>query len=203
MGIEWQKEKCPWMIQEGKIEQNGLKIRKNFMSASWTNPCLQTKVTRSALLQQRLRRILICFLRDVDPQSIEPGRYPMLKEFKSFAMRGNVVDLAIGVVIGAAFGKIVESVVSDLIMPLIGAVTGGLDFSNYYLPLSGAVKTGLAYQDAKKAGAVLGYGNFITVLIGFIIIAWVLFIIMKALNRMNLSKPKAPARADPSGNPAH
>lgn len=116
----------------------------------------------------------------------------MLKEFKSFAMRGNVVDLAIGVVIGAAFGKIVESVVSDLIMPVIGAVTGGLDFSNYYLPLSGAIKTGMAYQDAKKAGAVLGYGQFITVLISFLIIAWVLFVIVKALNRLNLSTPKPP-----------
>ena len=114
----------------------------------------------------------------------------MLKEFKSFAMRGNVVDLAIGVVIGAAFGKIVESVVSDLIMPVIGAVTGGLDFSNYYLPLSGAVKAGLAYQDAKKAGAVLGYGNFITVLISFLIIAWVLFMVMKAINRLNAGKAK-------------
>ena len=114
----------------------------------------------------------------------------MLKEFKSFAMRGNVVDLAIGVVIGAAFGKIVESVVSDLIMPVIGAVTGGLDFSNYDLPLSGAVKAGLAYQDAKKAGAVLGYGNFITVLISFLIIAWVLFMVMKAINRLNAGKAK-------------
>ncbi len=115
----------------------------------------------------------------------------MLKEFKSFAMRGNVVDLAIGVVIGAAFGKIVESIVADLIMPVIGAVTGGLDFSNYYWPLSGAVKTGLAYQDAKKAGAVLGYGNFITVLISFLIIAWVLFLVMKAINRLNAGKAKA------------
>lgn len=114
----------------------------------------------------------------------------MLKEFKSFAMRGNVVDLAIGVVIGASFGKIVESVVSDLIMPVIGAVTGGLDFSNYYLPLSGAITTGLSYQEAKKAGAVLGYGNFITVLISFLIIAWVLFVIVKAVNRLNLSTPK-------------
>ena len=96
----------------------------------------------------------------------------LISEFKQFAMKGNVVDLAVGVIIGAAFGKIVESVVSDLIMPVIGAVTGGLDFSNYYLPLSGAVKAGLAYQDAKKAGAVLGYGNFITVAVNFLILAF-------------------------------
>jgi large conductance mechanosensitive channel len=115
----------------------------------------------------------------------------MLKEFKSFAMRGNVVDLAIGVVIGAAFGKIIDSVVADLIMPVIGALTGGLDFSNYYLPLSGAVNSALAYQDAKKSGAVLGYGNFITVVISFLIIAWVLFLVMKAINRLNAGKAKA------------
>ena len=95
----------------------------------------------------------------------------MLEEFKQFALRGNVVDLAVGVIIGAAFGAIVSSMVGDIIMPTIGAITGGLDFSNYYIPLSVTVKTGLPLVDAKKAGAVLAYGNFITAMLNFLIIA--------------------------------
>ena len=90
----------------------------------------------------------------------------MLDEFKKFALRGNVVDLAIGVIIGAAFGKIVDSMVGDIFMPLIGAVTGGLDFSNYFLPLSKSV-TATALVDAKKQGAVLAWGNFLTIAINF------------------------------------
>src|SRR4051794_19050071 len=105
------------------------------------------------------------------------GEMRMLQEFKALAMRGNVIDLAIGVVIGAAFSKIVDSIVGDIFMPIIGALTGGLDYSNYYLPLSSTVKTGMAYEDAKKAGAVLGYGNFFTALVTFLIIAWVLFMV--------------------------
>src|SRR3712207_1757474 len=108
----------------------------------------------------------------------------MLEEFKKFALRGNVVDLAIGVIIGAAFGKIVESLVGDIFMPAIGAITGGLDFSNYYTPLSGKVQTGLAYAEAKKTGAVLGWGNFVTVAINFLIVAWVLFLVVKGINRL-------------------
>lgn len=108
----------------------------------------------------------------------------MLEEFKKFALRGNVVDLAIGVVIGAAFGAIVSSLVGDIIMPIIGAVTGGLDFSNYYLPLSSTVQTGLSYADAKKAGAVLGYGQFLITALNFVIIAFVLFLVIRAMNRM-------------------
>ncbi len=103
----------------------------------------------------------------------------MLEEFKKFAMRGNVVDLAVGVIIGAAFGAIVSSLVGDVIMPVIGAVTGGLDFSNYYLPLSSKVQAGLSYADAKKQGAVLGWGQFITVALNFVIIAFVLFLAIK------------------------
>ena len=108
----------------------------------------------------------------------------MFEEFKKFALRGNVVDLAVGVIIGAAFGAIVTSLVSDIIMPIIGAVTGGLDFSNYYLPLSSKVQAGMAYVDAKKAGAALGYGNFITVAINFIIVAFVLFLVIRAMNTL-------------------
>ena len=95
----------------------------------------------------------------------------MLEEFKKFALRGNVVDLAVGVIIGAAFGTIVTSLVGDIIMPVIGAISGGLDFSNYYLPLSAKVQSGLSYADAKKQGAVLGWGQFLTVALNFLIIA--------------------------------
>jgi large conductance mechanosensitive channel len=116
----------------------------------------------------------------------------MLKEFKEFAMRGNVVDLAIGVVIGAAFGKIVDSIVSDLFMPIIGWILGGLDFSNYFLKLSPNV-TALAYSEAQKQGAVIGYGSFITAAINFLIIAWVLFLVVKGMNRLKAQQAAAPA----------
>ena len=117
----------------------------------------------------------------------------MLEEFKKFAMRGNVVDLAVGVIIGATFGAIVSSMVGDLIMPIIGAVTGGLDFSNYYLPLSSAVKSGLPLADAKKAGAVLAYGNFITATLNFLIIAFVLFLVIQGMNRLKKKEDAQPA----------
>jgi large conductance mechanosensitive channel len=107
----------------------------------------------------------------------------MLEEFKKFAMRGNVVDLAIGVIIGAAFSGIVNSLVGDIIMPIIGAITGGIDFSNYYLPLSSKV-TATTLAEAKKQGAVLGWGNFLTITLNFIIIAFVLFLAVRALNRL-------------------
>jgi large conductance mechanosensitive channel len=122
----------------------------------------------------------------------------MLDEFKKFAMRGNVVDLAVGVIIGAAFGAIVTSLVQDIITPIIGAITGGLDFSNYYLSLSSSVQPGAAYEDAKKAGAVIGYGKFLTVALNFLIVAWVLFLVIRAMNRLKrqedarLDVPKAP-----------
>ena len=120
----------------------------------------------------------------------------MLKEFQAFAMRGNVVDLAIGVIIGAAFGKIVDSLVNDIIMPIIGAVTGGLDFSNYFVPLAHGV-TATSLADAKKQGAVLAYGNFITIAVNFVIIAFVLFLIIKGINSMRRQEP-APAPAAPA-----
>jgi large conductance mechanosensitive channel len=114
----------------------------------------------------------------------------MLEEFKKFAMRGNVVDLAIGVIIGAAFGGIVNSLVADIIMPLIGAATGGLDFSNYFLPLSAKV-TATSLAEAKKQGAVFAWGNFLTLVINFLIVAWVLFLCIKGINRLKV--PEAPA----------
>ena len=113
----------------------------------------------------------------------------MLKEFKQFAMRGNVVDLAIGVVIGAAFGKIIESLVADVIMPVIGAVTGGLDFSNYFIGLSSAVNA-LTLAEARKQGAVLAWGNFLTVSVNFLIIAFVLFLAVRGLNRLKRAEPE-------------
>jgi len=116
----------------------------------------------------------------------------MLKEFRDFAMKGNVVDLAVGVIIGAAFGAIVTSLVGDIIMPIIGSVTGGLDFSNYFIPLSKAVNaTNLA--DAKKQGAVLAYGNFLTLTLNFLIIAFVLFIIIRLMNKMKRHEEAKPA----------
>jgi len=117
----------------------------------------------------------------------------MLDEFKKFAMRGNVVDLAIGVIIGAAFGGIVNSLVADVLMPVIGAVTGGLDFSNYFIRLSSNV-TADSVVEAKKQGAVLAWGSFLTLTINFIIIAWVLFLIVKLMNRvLQAEAAKAPA----------
>lgn len=119
----------------------------------------------------------------------------MFKEFKEFAMKGNVVDLAIGVVIGGAFGKIVDSLVNDIIMPIIGAITGGLDFSNYFVGLSKAVNAP-ALLDAKKQGAVLAYGSFMTVAVNFLIIAFVLFLVVKAINKMKKQEAAAPAEPE-------
>nr|WP_271606907.1 MULTISPECIES: large conductance mechanosensitive channel protein MscL [Bradyrhizobium] len=121
----------------------------------------------------------------------EKGR-KMLTEFREFAMKGNVVDLAVGVIIGAAFGAIVTSLVGDIIMPIIGAATGGLDFSNYYAPLSKAV-TATNLADAKKQGAVLAYGNFLTLTINFIIIAFVLFLVIRAMNTLKRKEETKPA----------
>ncbi|TDR88139.1 large conductance mechanosensitive channel protein MscL [Enterovirga rhinocerotis] len=123
----------------------------------------------------------------------------MLEEFKKFALRGNVVDLAVGVIIGAAFGQIVTSLVGDIFMPIIGAVTGGLDFSNYYIPLSSTVQEGLAYADAKKQGAVIGYGNFITIAINFLIVAFVLFLAIRSMNK--LKKQEEEKVAEPKEAP--
>jgi large conductance mechanosensitive channel len=117
----------------------------------------------------------------------------MLKEFRDFAMKGNVVDLAVGVIIGAAFGKIVESMVGDVIMPLIGML-GNFDFTNLYIMLNGAaVPPGTGYADAKKLGPVLGFGQFLTLLVNFVIVAWVLFIVVKGMNRLKRNEAAAPA----------
>jgi large conductance mechanosensitive channel len=126
---------------------------------------------------------------------VEGGR-EVLKEFKEFALKGNVVDLAIGFIIGAAFSGLVQSVVNDLIMPIIGRITGGLDFTQMYWQLSGAPAATL--DQAREAGATLAYGNFITLLINFLIVAWVLFLVVKAMNRMKRQPPPDVAPPPPS-----
>src|ERR1700754_1464167 len=121
----------------------------------------------------------------------------MLEEFKKFALKGNVVDLAVGVIIGAAFGAIVNSLVGDIIMPIIGAVTGGLDFSNYFTPLSKAVTAG-NLADAKKQGAVLAWGSFLTLTLNFVIVAFVLFLVIRAMNQFKRKEEAAPAPPKPT-----
>jgi large conductance mechanosensitive channel len=118
----------------------------------------------------------------------------MLKEFREFAMRGNVVDLAIGIIIGVAFGAVVQSLVGDIIMPVIGALTGGLDFSNYYIPLSSKV-TADSLVEAKKQGAVFAWGNFLTLVINFLIVAWAMFMVVKGINTLHKKHPEEPAKA--------
>ncbi len=113
----------------------------------------------------------------------------MMSEFKEFAMKGSVMDLAVGVIIGGAFGKIVDSLVGDVIMPVVSKIFGGLDFSNYFVPLAGQTANTLA--EAKKAGAVLAYGNFITIALNFIILAFIIFIMVKQMNRLKKNVPAA------------
>lgn len=118
----------------------------------------------------------------------------MLEEFKKFALKGNVVDLAVGVIIGAAFGAIVNSMVGDVIMPIVGAITGGLDFSNYFTGLSKSV-TATNLADAKKQGAVLAWGSFLTLTLNFIIIAFVLFLVIRLMNQLKAKQEAAPEPA--------
>lgn len=120
----------------------------------------------------------------------------MMQEFKQFAIKGNVMDLAVGVIIGGAFGKIVDSLVQDIIMPPIGKLFGGLDFANYYLPLNGQ-STSLSLLEAKKAGAVLAYGNFITVALNFLILAFIIFQLVRFMNRLRPAPPPAAPAATP------
>jgi len=125
----------------------------------------------------------------------------MLKEFQEFIAKGNVMDLAVGVIIGGAFGLIVNSLVNDIIMPIIGAIFGGFDFSNYFLPLSSGV-TANTLEAAREQGAVFAYGNFITVVINFLILAWIIFLMVKAVNnmrrRLERQKEAAPEAPPPA-----
>jgi large conductance mechanosensitive channel len=119
-----------------------------------------------------------------------------VSEFREFAVKGNVMDLAVGVIIGGAFGKIVDSVVNDLVMPVAGRMLGGLDFNNYFIPLSGQTATTLV--EAKKAGAVFAYGSFVTVALNFVILAFIIFLMVKQMNRLRresaepVAEPPAP-----------
>lgn len=128
----------------------------------------------------------------------------MIKEFKEFALKGNMVDMAVGIIIGGAFGLIVKALISDVIMPMVGVVTGGdIDFSNMYVPLADAVKTakeanpGLPLADARELGSVLAYGNFITILINFLILAFVIFIMIKVMNNAKKKFEKEQEAAPP------
>jgi len=112
----------------------------------------------------------------------------MLQEFKAFAIKGNVIDLAVGVIIGSAFAKIVDSLVQDIIMPVAGRLFGGLDFSNYYIPLNNQ-GAHLTLVEAKKAGAVLAYGSFITIMLNFLILAFIIFQMVRALNKAKKTEP--------------
>ena len=120
----------------------------------------------------------------------------MLKEFKEFALKGNLVDLAVAFIIGAAFSGLVQSVVNDIIMPIVGLITGGVDFSEMYIQLAGEPMPTL--EQAREAGATIAYGNFITLVINFVIVAWILFLAVKAMNRLQRQKDEAPpAPAEP------
>lgn len=124
----------------------------------------------------------------------------MMQEFKDFAAKGNVIDLAVGVIIGAAFGKIVDSLVADIVMPIVGKIFGGLDFANYYFPLNGQSST-LSLIEAKKAGAVLAYGNFITISLNFIILAFIIFQMVRLFNLMKRKEEAVASAAAPEATP--
>ncbi len=127
-----------------------------------------------------------------------------MKEFRDFAMKGNVVDMAVGVIIGGAFGGIVNSLINDVIMPVVGKFIGNVDFSNLYLPLSDKVTTGLGLVEAKKLGPVMAYGNFASIVINFLILAFIIFLMIKAMNsaKSRFEKEKAAAPAAPPAPPA-
>jgi large conductance mechanosensitive channel len=122
----------------------------------------------------------------------------VLREFRDFAMKGNVVDLAVGVIIGGAFGKIVTSIVEDILMPVIGKIVGNVDFSNLYFSLSDKIPLGSALAEAKKLGPVIAYGNFLTIVINFAIIAFCIFMVVKAMTKAMPKKKEEPAPVGPT-----
>ena len=124
----------------------------------------------------------------------------MLNEFKAFIARGNVMDLAVGVIIGGAFGGIVKSLVDDIIMPIVGALFGGFDFSNYFIPLSGAVNAP-SLAAARAQGAVFAYGSFLTVVINFLILAWIIFLMVKGVNTLRKQVEKHEEKAAEAAPP--
>jgi large conductance mechanosensitive channel len=125
----------------------------------------------------------------------------MVGEFRSFIAKGNVIDLAVGIIIGGAFTGIVNSLVNDIVMPVVGVIIGGIDFSNYFIALNDKV-TATTLAAAKEQGAVFAYGSFITVIINFMILAWIIFLMVKLVNRIRLAEEKKPAEAAPAPPPA-
>ncbi|HEV7433604.1 MAG TPA: large conductance mechanosensitive channel protein MscL [Pseudorhizobium sp.] len=124
----------------------------------------------------------------------------MMSEFRSFIAKGNVIDLAIGIIIGGAFTGIVNSLVNDIITPIVGAIIGGIDFSNYFIPLSSAV-TAPTLAEAREQGAIFAYGSFLTVIVNFLILAWIIFWMVKVVNRIRLTEEKKPVAAAPAPPP--
>ncbi len=122
-----------------------------------------------------------------------------IKEFKEFALKGNVMDMAVGVIIGGAFGKIVSSLVDDIIMPLVGKALGNADFTNLYIPLSDAITPGLSLEKARELGSVFAYGQFCQNVIDFLIVALCIFIMVKAMNKLSRKKAEEPAPEAPAG----
>ena len=131
----------------------------------------------------------------------EGPRMSVIGEFRSFIAKGNVIDLAVGIIIGGAFTGIVNSLVNDVIMPVVSVVVGGIDFSNYFLPLNSAV-TAPTLEAAKAQGAVFAYGKFLTVVINFVILAWIIFLMVKGVNKIRVHEDKKPADAKPAPPPA-
>ncbi len=124
-----------------------------------------------------------------------------VSEFRSFIAKGNVIDLAVGIIIGGAFTGIVNSLVNDVVMPVVSVVVGGIDFSNYFLPLNSAV-TATTLDAAKEQGAVFAYGKFLTVIINFLILAWIIFLMVKGVNKLRAAEEKKPVEAAPAPPPA-
>ncbi|SIQ03447.1 large conductance mechanosensitive channel [Rhizobium sp. RU35A] len=124
----------------------------------------------------------------------------MISEFRSFIARGNVIDLAVGIIIGGAFTGIVNSLVNDVVMPVVGVIIGGFDFSNYFIPLNDKV-TAATLEAAKAQGAVFAYGKFLTVVLNFLILAWIIFLMVKGVNRIRAMEDKKPAEAAPAAPP--
>lgn len=124
-----------------------------------------------------------------------------VSEFRSFIAKGNVVDLAVGIIIGGAFTGIVNSLVNDVVMPVVSVVVGGIDFSNYFFPLNSAV-TATTLDAAKEQGAVFAYGKFLTVIINFLILAWIIFLMVKGVNKLRAAEEKKPVEAAPAPPPA-
>ncbi len=125
----------------------------------------------------------------------------VVSEFRSFIAKGNVIDLAVGIIIGGAFTGIVNSLVNDIIMPVVGAIIGGIDFSDYFIPLSSSV-TATTLATAREQGAVFAYGSFITVILNFLILAWIIFLMVKVVNRIRLAEEKKPVEEAAAPPPA-